>query len=102
MEAVEAQISTIKKQLLELRKLIEEGNVKDPLVGGSIDESFANGLESDFKKLKAELQKMKEEYGANFKNINEALNRKADKDELADLEARLLEKLNEMIKKLLG
>jgi hypothetical protein len=30
------------------------------------------------------------------------MNQKVDKDELGDLEARLMEKLNEMVKKLMG
>ena len=45
---------------------------------------------------------MKDDIAMSFKNITDHLNQKADKDELADLEARIMEKLNEMLKKLLG
>lgn len=37
-----------------------------------------------------------------IKNITDHLNHKADRDELTELEARIMEKLNEMLKKLLN
>lgn len=44
---------------------------------------------------------MKDDYAHSIKSITDSLNQKADRDELAELEARIMEKLNEMLKKLL-
>lgn len=38
----------------------------------------------------------------NMKNFQDSLNRKADRDELVELEARLMDKLNEILKNLFG
>lgn len=45
---------------------------------------------------------MKDDISHSFKSISDSLNMKADRDELAELEARIMEKLNEMLKKLLN
>lgn len=45
---------------------------------------------------------MREDVAHSFKSISDSLNMKADRDELAELEARIMEKLNEMLKKLLN
>ena len=39
---------------------------------------------------------------SSHKSLQDHLNSKVDKDELSELEARLLEKLNEMLKKMMG
>jgi hypothetical protein len=91
--------------LQDLKRLLEEGGQKeDPIGGGgsSLDDVQSIPVDNDLlNKLKQEIQRLRDEYGSIFKNINDALGKKADKDELTELEARLLEKLNEMLKKLL-
>lgn len=45
--------------------------------------------------------KFRDDATGSFKAIGDSLNMKADRDELSELEARIMEKLNEMLKKLL-
>jgi hypothetical protein len=52
--------------------------------------------------LKSEFSKFKDDTQSNFKYLHDSLNLKADKQELMELEARLMDKLNEIIKNLLN
>lgn len=45
---------------------------------------------------------MTDDTSSNFKNHQDQINKKADKQDLDDLEARIMDRINEMIKKLLG
>lgn len=65
-------------------------------------EKAMKDLESQIKILRADLNKLTDETGNNFKNHQDQINKKADKQDLDDLEARIMEKMNEMIKKLLA
>jgi hypothetical protein len=62
-----------------------------------IDENKINEIDNDLARLQEDYYKFKEETNNNIKNILDTLPRKADKDELHQLEAKLLEKLNEML-----
>lgn len=48
------------------------------------------------------MNRLTDETGNNFKNHQDQINKKADKQDLDDLEARIMEKINDMIKKLLA
>ena len=56
----------------------------------------------DINKLKSDLGLFKDDTTEKINNILEQLSRKADKQDLHLLEAKLLEKLNEMLQKFLG
>ena len=57
-------------------------------------------LADELSQLRNELNKLKGEVGAQFRAVNEGLAGKADKSELVDLENRLIEKINDLIKNL--
>lgn len=48
--------------------------------------------------LQGDLQGLKNEVSAGFTQIQNDLDRKADRDELKDLEARFLDQINELVK----
>ena len=52
--------------------------------------------------LRSDLNRLTDETGNNFKNHQDQINKKADKQDLDDLEARIMDKINEMIKKLIA
>jgi archaellum component FlaC len=64
------------------------------------DAGHLKDLEADLARLKADLSKFRDEVGNSFKLVNDMLSKKADKSELIDLENRLIDKLNEMLKSL--
>ncbi len=55
---------------------------------------------ADLNALKAEFYKFRDDASNKFSALNDALGRKADKQELAELEARIMDKLNEIMKNL--
>ena len=59
-------------------------------------------MQDDIKQLQNELLRVKEDTNEKFQNMQDQVNRKADKQDLHLLEAKLLEKLNEMLQKFLG
>lgn len=63
----------------------------------AFDEQALKQMQDDIRKLQNELMKLREEMNDKFNNVQEQLNRKADKQDLHLLEAKLLEKLNEML-----
>lgn len=64
------------------------------------DAGHLKDLEAELARLKSDLQKFRDEVGNSFKLVNDMLSKKADKSELIDLENRLIDKLNEMLKSL--
>jgi hypothetical protein len=70
--------------------------------GSSLDDKWAQNMEQEFENLRNEFIKFRDETNNNLKNVNDTLPRKADKEDLNELEQRLLERINEMLKKLLG
>lgn len=54
-------------------------------------------MQDDLKRLQNELIKLRDETNERLNNFQDQLNRKADKQDLHLLEAKLLEKLNEML-----
>ena len=68
---------------------------------GSLDEHAFSNLDEEFKKLKNDYLRFKDDTTGNFKNFGIQLDHKASKEELAHLEARIMDKLNELIKSLL-
>lgn len=67
-----------------------------------VDLSMFKDLEDEVHQLKLALQKLSDEYANGFKILQDQINKKADKEQLLELEARIMEKLNEMLKRLLG
>ena len=55
-------------------------------------------LENEFRIFKLDFTKFREDVGNSFKIMTDQLSRKADKTELVDLENRIIDKLNEMLK----
>jgi hypothetical protein len=72
------------------------------LGSGEVDDQMMKEIDTDLQKLKSEFYKFRDLTGNNFKNLEDMVNKKADRDELLDLEARIMEKLNEMLRKLMG
>ncbi len=68
----------------------------------NFDANLLKELEAELRRLGSDYQKFKDDNGNTIKSIVEQLMRKADKEEMLALEAKLLEKLNEMLQKLLG
>ena len=106
MEYIENSVSQLKKSIGELKKQIDDfmadfanGQQQN---NSSVDEKWVKDLESELKRLKAEMQKFKDDTTNTFNVVNETLERKADKEDLLDLEQRLLAKINEILNKLLG
>lgn len=99
MEYVESQISSFKKQIVEIKK---GDDLKDGQTMENVDEGWLKEVDSDLQKFKSEFYKFRDEIVSSHKTLQDHLNSKVDKDELAELEARLLEKLNEMLKKMMG
>jgi transcription termination factor NusB len=67
-----------------------------------VDMGMFKDLEDEVHRLQSALQKLGDEYANGFKNLQDQINKKADKEQLLELEARIMEKLNEMLKRLLG
>lgn len=59
-------------------------------------------LQKQIDLLKGELNHLQNEFSKNFQYMSDQLNNKADRHELLELEARLMDKLNEIIKNLLN
>ena len=91
-----------KKTINDLKKQVEElaAIIKTKLEG--FDENFLKDLEQELSQLKQDFQLFRVEYQNSMKFLQEALLRKADKDELHQLEIKLIEKLNELMAKLMG
>ena len=100
MEYLESQISSFKKQIVEIKKVSDDSKDGQGLEGA--DDGWLKDIDSDLQKFKAEFYRFREEIVSGHKSLQDHLNAKVDKDELSELEARLLEKLNEMIKKMMG
>lgn len=87
----------------ELKKVVEEnGASHNKGHSGGATEGELNNLANELNKLKNEFNGFREDTSGNMKFLNDSLGMKADKNELLDLEARIMEKLNEIIKNLLG
>lgn len=65
-------------------------------------EKALRDLEGQFKILRSDLNRLIDETGRNLQNHQDQINKKADKQDLDDLEARLMDKINEMLKKLIA
>ncbi|CDW76993.1 UNKNOWN [Stylonychia lemnae] len=104
MEYVENQIKTMSKLLADLKKQVDDlsANMNKDHGGSSALEKAMKDLESQLRILRADVNKLTDETGNNFKNHQDQINKKADKQDLDDLEARIMDKINEMIKKLLA
>lgn len=102
MEYVEGSISSQKKLHNELQKALDEFKAEMAKKLENFDSNLLKELEAELRRLGADYQKFKDDNGNTLKSILEQLMRKADKEELIALEARLLEKLNEMLQKLLN
>lgn len=89
--------------LADLKKQSEDNNAlfKDGIKGnGGIEGDALNSLLNEFKAFKAEMSRFRDDSMNNFKIINEILPTKADKNDLSLLEARIVEKLNDLIKQM--
>ena len=69
-------------------------------LGKANDGERVTDLENELRLLKQDYSKFKDDVGNSFKVMNDLLNKKVDKQDLIDLENRLIDKLNEMLKNL--
>lgn len=67
-----------------------------------VDDNWLKELDDELDKLKSGLYKLQNDCHNNFKQIWDALNGKANRDDLIALENNLQEKMNDMYKKFLG
>jgi hypothetical protein len=86
--------------MVEIKKVSDDTNNGEGQEGA--DDGWLKEIDSDLQKFKSEFYKFREEIVGSHKSLQDHLNAKVDKDELNEMEARLLEKLNEMIKKMMG
>ena len=102
IEYLESQNTSVKKICTELRKQIDELIQAQSNKKESVDLNMFKDLEEEVNNLKQAFMKLQDEYSSNFKNLQDQINKKADKEQLLELEARIMEKLNDMLKRLLG
>ncbi len=102
IEYLESQNTSVKKICTELRKQIDELIQAQSNKKESVDLNMFKDLEEEVNNLKQGFMKLQDEYSSNFKNLQDQINKKADKEQLLELEARIMEKLNDMLKRLLG
>ena len=102
IEYLESQNTSVKKICTELRKQIDELIQAQSNKKESVDLNMFKDLEEEVNNLKQAMMKLQDEYSSNFKNLQDQINKKADKEQLLELEARIMEKLNDMLKRLLG
>ena len=100
MEYIESQMSSLKKTIVEIKKVSDDDKDGERVEGA--DEVWLKELDNDLQKFKSEFYRFRDEIVGSHKSLQDHINVKVDKDELSELEARLLEKLNEMIKKMMG
>lgn len=81
-----------------MKKASEEDNEKDGASANDLDQDYLRDLEGELSKLKNYFMKFKDETVSNMKAFQEGLNKKADRQELDELEARIMDKLNEILK----
>lgn len=68
--------------------------------GGGVSEAYFKDLEDALNKLQSDVTDHKDDTQRKFINTHSELNTKASKDDLLDLENRLLDKIKEMIQAL--
>lgn len=103
IEYVENQSNSFKKQITEIRKVIDDlGKNRGPGGGGDVSLDDFSKLLHEVSQLKKDYDQFKQDTNGNLKFLGDSLNLKADKNDLHELEARIMDKLNEIIKNLLG
>jgi len=105
MEYAESEIAKIKKSYAELKKLFDlfrASQEGDSQGGKEANMELLKNLEEELNKLKNEFLMFRDDTFDNMKSLQDGLNKKADRDELVELEARIMDKLNEIIKNLLA
>jgi len=93
-------VSKLKKQVNEMKAQLDDPKVAE-MPSGQTPKDL-NELNGNLQKLWKDLQKHKEDTGKNFKGMNEALLQKVDRADLDDLEGRIYDKLNEIVKQLMA
>jgi predicted ribosome quality control (RQC) complex YloA/Tae2 family protein len=68
--------------------------------GSNLDTGLLSDLEGDLLKLRQDLETHRTESTKQFRNVNDALDDKATKNELEQLEQRLMDKLQELLNNL--
>lgn len=103
IEYVENQSNSFKKQITEIRKVIDDlGKNRGAGGGGDVSLDDFSKLLHEVSQLKKDYDQFKQDTNGNLKFLGDSLNLKADKNDLHELEARIMDKLNEIIKNLLG
>lgn len=64
--------------------------------GGGMAAELLEGLENGIKKLREDLDNLQSQHTKDMTKVQDELNQKASKDDLADLEARLMQRLQDM------
>ncbi len=73
---------------------------KDGNNSGGIGDDMFNNLANEFRAFKMEMSRFRDDSVSNFKLIMDILPKKADKEDLQMLEARIVDKLNDLIKQM--
>jgi hypothetical protein len=90
--------------LIDLKKQVDDLASAGKGVGSGGKHSPDEGgddINADFDKLRAEMNRLREETQNSLKAMSEQLNGKASKDDLGELEAKIINMINEMLKRLL-
>lgn len=98
------RVEQLEKLFKELKKQLDalEVKVKHMKVGGGgADPELVDSLKNQLDNLRAEFEKFKQKTNQNLGELNITMPTKADKQDLLDLEARLNERLNEVLRQLL-
>ena len=69
---------------------------------GRASNGASEDLAEELARLREEFNKFRDDTNSNIKYLHDSLGMKADKQDLLELEARIMDKLNEIIKNLLN
>lgn len=98
VEKIENSNQALKKAYGDLEKEIKK--LKIPDSGANQDQ--VDRLQDELARLRAEFEQHKEWATQNIENLNHEMPHKADKQDLIDLENRILDKLRDMIQQILN
>jgi len=86
LDNIDQAITNIKKQLGELNKRAERQKLTGMGGGSNLDAGLLSDLEGDLLKLRQDFETHRNESNKQFRNVNDALDDKATKHDLEQLE----------------
>jgi len=98
VDKLENALSSLKKVYGELEKKLKALN----LPGGGADQEAVDRLLDELNKLRAEFEEHRDHANKSIDQLNHEMPTKADKQDLIDLENRILDKLRDMIQQILN